>query len=489
MRPRRALRAGCSDALGASTDFQLTTPGKSTTNGPRAEGNAPSRPVLEFAPSMNQPPAAAVSDPIPFIPLGLKPELQSAIENAGYSACTPIQAEVIPVALTRRDITGMAQTGTGKTAAFLIPILQMIEPNGEVQALIVTPTRELAIQVTAEAEKLSRHLGVKAAAIYGGTSIGHQRREIFGGLDIVVGTPGRLIDFVKSAVLRMRYLRWLVLDEADRMLDMGFIDDIDFLCRRAPLSRQTMLFSATLPPAVMRIASSYLMHPHEVRVSPPSIVAERVRQSIYRVRPERKMSLLLDLLGTERPDRCLIFTARRESTGEIMRKLRERGYEAARLSSLPEQRHREGIMDMFRRGEVHILVATDVAGRGIDIGGITHVINYDIPMEADDYVHRVGRTARAGREGHAITFVTSQDLRRLEEIRRLTGMERPGRTHRHGEPEAGGSDGGEASPAHGASGRAAGRRRGRGSGGRGGERRRGGRRGGKRRADKARRPA
>lgn len=360
-----------------------------------------------------------------FTDIGLKPELQAAIAEAGYVECTPIQAQVIPHALTGGDITGMAQTGTGKTAAFLVPILQMLVPTGDVQALIVTPTRELAIQVCGEAEKLSRNMPVRATAVYGGTSSGHQRKEIFSGVDIVVGTPGRLIDFVKSAVLRMRFLKWLVLDEADRMLDMGFIDDIDFLCRRAPLSRQTMLFSATMPPPIMKIAQSYMMHSHEVRVSPLTMVADRVRQDIFRVREDGKMPLLLDILRKESPQRCLIFTARRESTGDIMRKLREQGFEAARLSSLQEQRHREGIMEMFRRGEVHILVATDVAGRGIDIGNITHVINYDIPMEADDYVHRIGRTARAGKEGHAITFVTARDMKRLSQIRLLTGIELP----------------------------------------------------------------
>ncbi len=376
---------------------------------------------------MTQPPALPepTHPTLRFTDLPLEPSLQAGIEAAGYVTCTPIQARVIPHALQGGDITGMAQTGTGKTAAFLIPILHMLKPSGQVQALIVTPTRELAIQVAGEAEKLGRSMNVKAAAIYGGTSIGHQRREIFGGLDIVVGTPGRLIDFVKSAVLRMRYLRWLVLDEADRMLDMGFIDDIDFLCRRAPPSRQTMLFSATLPPPIVRIAQAYMHNPYEVQISRATIVAEGVRQSIYRVSEDRKMSLLLEILREEPPERCLIFTARRESTGDIMRRLREKGFEAARLSSLQEQRHREGIMDMFRRGEVHVLVATDVAGRGIDISGITHVINYDIPMEADDYVHRVGRTARAGRKGHAITFVTGRDLKRLDEIRSYTGLPLP----------------------------------------------------------------
>ena len=371
------------------------------------------------------PTSAAPTAPLRCDQLDLKPELHAAIAAAGYVECTPIQERVIPLALEGRDITGMAQTGTGKTAAFTIPILQMIEPSGEVQALIVTPTRELAIQVCGEVGKLSRGLPVRATAIYGGTSIGYQRKEIFSGVDIVVGTPGRLIDFVRSAVLRMRFLKWPVLDEADRMLDMGFIEDIDFLCRRAPMSRQTLLFSATMPPPIIKIAREYMIHPDVISITPQTIVAEGVRQNIYSVTDREKMPLLLKILREENPDRCLIFTARRESTGEIMRKLRERGFEAARLSSLQEQRHRESIMDMFRRGEVHVLVATDVAGRGIDIGDITHVINYDMPMEADDYVHRVGRTARAGRKGHAITFVTREDQRRLKEIRNLTGMDLP----------------------------------------------------------------
>jgi len=374
--------------------------------------------------------------PLKFADLDLKPELQSAIATAGYVELTPIQEQVIPVALESKDVTGMAQTGTGKTAAFLIPMLQLIEPSGQIQALIVTPTRELAIQVTGEATKLSSGLNMKVAAVYGGTSIGHQRRELFNGVDIVVGTPGRLIDFIKTAVLRMRYLKWLVLDEADRMLDMGFIEDIDFLCKRAPLSRQTMLFSATLPAGVLNIARSYMFNPVEISVSPRKMVAERVRQTIYGVSEVRKMPLLFRILQAERPERCLIFTARRESTGEIMRKLRERGWEAARLSSLQEQRHREGIMDMFRRGEIHILVATDVAGRGIDIGDISHVINYDAPREADDYVHRIGRTARAGREGHAISFVTRDDLETLDAIRKYTGLELPVQSPDNGEVDA-----------------------------------------------------
>ena len=360
-----------------------------------------------------------------FSELGLPPEIMTGVRAAGFQQCTPIQAQTLPVALQGKDIAGQAQTGTGKTAAFLIPMLQLIRPDGEIQALVVTPTRELAIQVAGEATKLSQGQGIRVAAVYGGTSIGHQRRELFAGVDIVVGTPGRLIDFIKTAVLRMRYLKWLVLDEADRMLDMGFIEDIDFLCKRAPLSRQTMLFSATLPSGIMNIARSYMNYPVEISVSPRKMVAERVRQTIYSVTQDRKMPLLFRVLEAEKPERCLIFTARRESTGEIMRKLRERGWEAARLSSLQEQRHREGIMDMFRRGEIHILVATDVAGRGIDIDGITHIINYDAPMEADDYVHRIGRTARAGREGHAISFLTRDDREILESIRKLTGLELP----------------------------------------------------------------
>ena len=353
-------------------------------------------------------------------------ELLEALHDLRFMRCTPIQERVIPVALEGRDVAGMAQTGTGKTLAFLVPILQRLVPAGEVRALIVCPTRELALQVGEVAAALGDRLGVRSTVVYGGTSIGHQRRNMYANPDIVIGTPGRLIDFIRTSVLRMRHLRWLVLDEADRMLDMGFIDDVDFILGSAPPSRQTMLFSATLASPVLEIAKKYMHDPITVQVSPPTLLAEGITQSVYRVSEDRKVDLLADLLRKEAPGLCLVFTATREATTQVARRLRAAGFEAGSLSSLQAQRTREAIVRMFREGEFKILVATDVAGRGLDITGISHVVNYDAPHDAGDYVHRIGRTARAGREGRAITFVSgSRDEQRIREIEKLTGMSIP----------------------------------------------------------------
>ena len=334
-----------------------------------------------------------------FTELSLSIDLLEALHKMSFHRCTPIQEKVIPVALDGRDVSGMAQTGTGKTLAFLVPILQLLKPSGHAQALIVCPTRELARQVGQVASDLGGLVGVRTAVIYGGTSLGSQRKEVFAGPDIIVGTPGRLIDFIQTGVIRMRHIRWLVLDEADRMLDMGFIEDVDFILRSSPPSRQTMLFSATLPPPVMQIASAYMHDAVQVQVSPPTLLADRVVQLVYRVPASRKNDLLVDLLRNDPPDLCLVFTATREATTEVARRLRAAGFEAGSLSSLQTQRTREAIVSMFKSGEFKILVATDVAGRGLDITGISHVVNYDAPMDAGDYVHRIGRTARAGRGG------------------------------------------------------------------------------------------
>jgi len=348
-------------------------------------------------------------------------ELLEALHEMRFHRCTPIQEKVIPLLLEGRDVAGMAQTGTGKTLAFLVPILQQLKPSGHVQALVVCPTRELALQVGNVAIDLGGRIGVKGTVVYGGTALGHQRKEVFAGPDIVVGTPGRLIDFIKTSVIRMRHIRYLVLDEADRMLDMGFIDDVDFILKSAPPSRQTMLFSATLAPPVMKIAAQYMHDPIQVHVSPPTLLAERVVQKVYRVQSRRKEDLLVTLLKEDPPDLCLVFTATREATTDIARRLRSAGFEAGSLSSLQTQRTREAIVRMFKEREFKILVATDVAGRGLDITGISHVVNYDVPQDPEDYVHRIGRTARAGREGKAITFVsTAQDVKRLQAIEKLT---------------------------------------------------------------------
>ncbi len=366
-----------------------------------------------------------------FTEFPLRIELLEALHDLRFHRCTPVQEQVIPVALEGRDVTGMAQTGTGKTLAFLVPILQMLKPDGDVQALVICPTRELALQVGGVAADLGGRIGVKTSIVYGGTSLGSQRKEVFAGPDIIVGTPGRVIDFIKTSVIRLRHIRWLVLDEADRMLDMGFIDDVDFILRSSPPSRQTMLFSATLPPEVMRIASQYMHDPENVQVSPKTLLADRVVQSIYRVEEENKPRLLTELLRTANPELCLVFTATREATTQLSRRLRSAGLEAGALSSLQTQRTREGIVRMFKAREFRILVATDVAARGLDIDGITHVVNYDAPMDADDYVHRIGRTARAGKAGQAITLISGhRDETRLHAIEKLTGITIPVGEHR-----------------------------------------------------------
>jgi superfamily II DNA/RNA helicase len=355
-----------------------------------------------------------------FTEFPLSIELLEALHEMRFHLCTPIQEKVIPTLLEGRDVAGMAQTGTGKTLAFLVPILQGLKPNGHVQALIVCPTRELAIQVGSVASDLGERIGAKSAVIYGGTALGHQRKQVFAGPDIVVGTPGRLIEFIRTSVIRMRHIRWLVLDEADRMLDMGFIEDVDFILKSAPPSRQTMLFSATLAPAVMKIAAQYMHDPVQIQVSPATLLVERVEQHVYQVPQRSKDDVLIALFKEDPPDLCLVFTATREATTEIARRLRSAGFEAGSLSSLQTQRTREAIVRMFKEKEFRILVATDVAGRGLDITGISHVVNYDVPQDPEDYVHRIGRTARAGREGKAITLVsTAQDMKRLEAIEKL----------------------------------------------------------------------
>jgi ATP-dependent RNA helicase DeaD len=358
-----------------------------------------------------------------FTEFPIRIDLLEALHELRFLRCTPIQEKVIPEALAGHDVTGMAQTGTGKTLAFLIPILNMLEPSGELQALIICPTRELALQVGDVAEKLGSRIGAKTMVVYGGTSLGSQRKEVFAGPDIIVGTPGRVIDFIKSSVIRLRYVRWLVLDEADRMLDMGFIDDVDFILKNSPRSRQTMLFSATLPPIIMDISLRYMHEPVNLKVSPKSLLADRVEQTVFRVEEKDKPSLLTDLMKRENPDLCLVFTATREATTTLSRRLRSVGLEAGAMSSLQTQRTREGIVRMFKNREFRILVATDVAARGLDIDGITHVVNYDAPMDSDDYVHRIGRTARAGKAGKAFTLISGpRDERRLQAIEKLTGI-------------------------------------------------------------------
>jgi ATP-dependent RNA helicase RhlE len=357
-----------------------------------------------------------------FKDFGLRAEIERALDEAGYDTPTPIQRKAIPILMQGHDLIGVAETGTGKTLAFLLPIFHGLKSGThDTQALVVCPTRELAIQVAGEAERFGKHLGIRTVLAYGGTSSGDQKRQLGEGVELVVGTPGRLLDFVNSAWLSLRNLRSIVLDEADRMLDMGFIKDVDQIMRRAPMSRQTLLFSATLPDEIRALADRYMLHPEQVKMHRGTRVTTQVDHALYPVTESQKEQLLLELLKRVKPTKTLIFTATREKTSELALTLRRRGHEVLSLSSLLSQANRERCLAAFRNGEFPTLVATDVAARGLDITDIDLVVNFDVPMQAEDYVHRIGRTGRAERTGEAVTLVSEMDERRVGDIERLLG--------------------------------------------------------------------
>jgi superfamily II DNA/RNA helicase len=353
---------------------------------------------------------------------GLRADIVSALDEAGYVTPTPIQQRSLPILLSGRDLVGVAQTGTGKTLAFLLPILQRIEPGGsDPQAVVVCPTRELAIQDAGEAERFGKKLGIRTLLAYGGTSSGYQKQGLAEGCDVLVGTPGRLLDFVTSAWLSLRKVRFLVLDEADRMLDMGFLPDVDAILRKAPMSRQTMLFSATLSENIQNLSQRYMHDAETVRIDAQTRVKDTVEHVFYPVADKQKLDLLVEILERERPSKTLVFTATREGTSELARRLRAHNHEVVPMSSLLSQANRERALDAFRKGEFDVLVATDVAARGLDITDIDLVVNYDMPKYAEEYVHRIGRTGRAHRDGKAVTLVSEADGRQVREIERLLG--------------------------------------------------------------------
>ena len=358
-----------------------------------------------------------------FKDLEFRPEIMLALEEAGYDTPTPIQEKAIPVLLTGKDLIGIAETGTGKTLAFLLPFFQQFKPDiQDPQAVIVLPTRELAMQVAGEAERFGKHLDLRVVLAYGGTSTHDQRRLLTEGCDLLVATPGRLLDFVNSAWLSLRKVRYLILDEADRMLDMGFINDIDAILRKTPMSRQTMLFSATFPEAIKNLVDRFMLHPEMVRMHTGTRVKASVEHLFYPVAQDQKVQLMLEVLRREKPDKVLIFSSTREGTSELASHLRRRSYNVTSLSSLLSQANRERSLDSFRSGDSPILVATDVAARGLDIDDIDLVINFDPPMTPSDYVHRIGRTGRAEKSGKAVTFVGEMDGRRAADIEQLLGQ-------------------------------------------------------------------
>jgi ATP-dependent RNA helicase DeaD len=340
----------------------------------------------------------------------------------GFEEPTEIQAGVIPIMRTGHDVIGQAQTGTGKTAAFGIPIVEGIDAErAEVQALILAPTRELALQITAELRALARFRPVAVATVYGGSSIRDQIRAIEQGAQIVVGTPGRILDHLGRRTLRLDRVRVLVLDEADRMLDMGFMPDVERIIRRLPRERQTALFSATVPTVIRRLAMRYMRNPETVAVRAEEPTVAQVEQVYYEVAERDKFAGLRHVLDEEQPQQAIIFCHMQIGVDRLTRALQRAGYHAEALHGSLSQQQREKILRSFREGKLTLLVATNVASRGLDIPEVSHVINYDIPEDAETYVHRIGRTARAGREGKAITFVAEWDMEAWAAIRKLTG--------------------------------------------------------------------
>jgi ATP-dependent RNA helicase RhlE len=353
-----------------------------------------------------------------FESFGLASTILKGIQDAGYQVPTPIQQKAIPVLLQGRDIIGCAQTGTGKTAAFVLPILHRIKPERRLRALILVPTRELALQVGESIRTYGRHTGVKSVTIYGGVKIEPQTKTLRQGVDVIVATPGRLLDHVERGNIDFTALTTLVLDEADRMLDMGFIPDIRRIIRKLPRDRHTMLFSATMPLEIRSLAREMLRDPVTVEATPPSTAADGITHRVFPVPAHLKGKLLLNLLEGEKTDSALIFVRTRRGVEKLARLLQGKGHRIARLHSDRTQGQREKALNDFRQGKSQILVATNIAARGLDIDGISHVFSYDVPDHPDDYVHRSGRTARAGEKGDAVILMSPEEAEALKSIER-----------------------------------------------------------------------
>jgi len=353
------------------------------------------------------------------------------IDAVGFTTCTPIQEKALPIALAGKDVAGQAQTGTGKTAAFLITVFTRLlkrpsDSHGP-RALIVAPTRELVVQILHDAQGLGEFTGLTFHAVYGGVDYAKQRELLRAGVDVLIGTPGRLIDYFKQRVYTLRQTEVLVIDEADRMFDMGFIADLRFLLRRLPPfdRRQSMLFSATLNWDVMELAYEHMNDPVKVEVEPERVTAENVEHVLYHVGRHEKFPLLIGLLQREQPERALMFVNTKREAEWLTRRLGDNGFNAGALTGDLHQRVRLRVLREFKSGTLPILVATDVASRGLHIEGVTHVINYDVPQDAEDYVHRIGRTARAGASGKALTLACETYVMALESIEGLIGFRLP----------------------------------------------------------------
>ena len=368
----------------------------------------------------------------PFSEFDLPPALLDGLNEAGYEFCTPIQEKAIPLALEGRDVAGQAQTGTGKTAAYLVPIFARLmaqeqPPKGMPSVLIVAPTRELAVQILKDAQTLGKNLDLTMVAVFGGVDYGKQANALRNGADLVVGTPGRLIDYAKQGIFKTSAIRYLVVDEADRLFDMGFVADLRWILRRLPKydRRQSMLFSATLGYRVLELTYEFMNLPEKVSMDKDVVLAEQAEQELYHCSRSEKVNLLLGILNREKWTRVLIFVNTRFGAERVAFKLVNNGFPAEGISGLLNQRRRLRLLEKFKSGELKILVATNVAARGLHIDDVSHVINYDVPADPEDYVHRVGRTARAGATGKAITLCCDQYATHLPYIEELLGDKVP----------------------------------------------------------------
>ena len=367
--------------------------------------------------------------------MGLAEPIARAVAEEKYVTPTPIQAQTIPVVLSRRDVIGIAQTGTGKTAAFALPILHQMSANTRrmepkcCRVLVLAPTRELSGQILDSFRAYGRHLRISAALTIGGVPMGGQVRTLLNGVDVLVATPGRLLDLVKSNAVRLGAVEFLVLDEADRMLDMGFIHDIRKIVAKLPAQRQTLLFSATMPHAIVELARAMLRDPVKVAATAKGSTVARIEQRIVRVDRAAKAAMLADILKRETIDRALVFTRTKHGADRVVRSLGKAGIAAQAIHGNKSQNQRERVLAGFRKGEVRTLVATDIAARGIDVDGISHVVNFELPNVPETYVHRIGRTARAGAKGVAISLCDPEEAALLRDIERLIRLSIPTTDH------------------------------------------------------------
>jgi ATP-dependent RNA helicase RhlE len=370
-----------------------------------------------------------------FEQLGLTAPLIKALQKEEYVTPTPIQAQAIPHALKGKDILGLAQTGTGKTAAFALPILQLLDGEQRrgykhTRALILTPTRELAVQISESFQTYGQFTNIKQEVIFGGVSQHAQTIALRNGVDVLIATPGRLLDLMNQGYVHLDHLEIFVLDEADRMLDMGFIHDVKKVIKALPAQKQTMLFSATMPPQIVKLVASLLHAPVKIEVAPVSSTAERIEQFVYFIPKQKKQSLLIHLLGEKNIERTLVFTRTKHGADKIAKELKKASIRADAIHGNKSQSARQNALNNFKLGKLKVLVATDIAARGIDVDALEHVINFDLPDVAETYVHRIGRTGRAGANGIAISFCDGrEEMSNLKSINKLIGLKIPAVAH------------------------------------------------------------